>query len=257
MVRAGMLLGWGMGTGTPTDPEYTTEQKFYLTDFLNSACRRVYKARVGGRTYDWSWLRPTSLVTLASGESTIPLPADFGGLEGNLTVVSPTNAFVYPVRMGSAEAVDSLLASGLGSGRPGVAAVRWLKGTTHNTGQRAELVISPAADAEYTLKLTYYVLPDALTDAFPYALGGPNMAEVYLEGILAVAEQRLDNKKKGDRDEVHQTEFEEQLAAAIDQDRRFKPAVYGRNTDRSDDCFFDRGAHVGEYVTFEGVLYGV
>ncbi len=259
MARVGAYLGWGRGADFG-DEAWTDEEQFYLTDFVGSACRRVYQAAVGGKTYDWSWLRPTSTLTLSQGSNVILLPDDFGGMEGVLTLVPTTGVYLYPIKLSNDQQVlDRLSAVPTATGRPLMAAVRPRKGTGQDIGQRYELIFFPTADQDYQFRVSYYVLPDALTDDHPYALGGAGLAEVYLEGALAIAEQRLDNKPEDAPDAVHQKAFVKLLAAAIDQDRRNKPQTLGRNRDLSDerDLYDGMLRHSWQNpVSYDGVVYG-
>lgn len=253
-VRAAAYLGWGLGKDNG-DVAYDATKLFYLKDFIDSACRLVYQAAVGGKTYDWSWLKPVANSTFSSGTTSVRLPDDFGGLEGDLVVAPTANLVLWPVKIVSEEQVRQRLAeSPTRTGRPEVAAVQWQRGTSLTAGQRANLVFAPQADQDYPMRLTYYLIPDALTDQSPYAYGGAGMSETYLEGCLAVAEQRLDNTRG-----IHSENFDRLLAASIDQDRRNKAQTLGYNRDRSDEAgWYWGGRRCGDTqpVSFQGVVYG-
>ena len=104
-----------------------------------------------------------------------------------------------------------------------------LKGTYPQSSQRYQLRFWPISDASYNIKFAYYINPDFLTGALPFAYGGPEHAETLLESCLSVAEKLLD-----DRMDVHEKEFMKRLEVSKDMDRRKKPQVLGYNADRSD-----------------------
>jgi hypothetical protein len=87
----------------------------------------------------------------------------------------------------------------------------------------------PISDQTYTLTFAYYLNPDYLSGAFPFAYGGAQHAETLLESCLAIAEKILD-----DAATVHAAEFEKRLAVSMDLDRRTKPQNLGYNRDQSD-----------------------
>jgi hypothetical protein len=115
------------------------------------------------------------------------------------------------------------------TGPPMLAALSPLKGTTGIAGQRFILHMFPAADQNYTLQAQYYINPDYLSGAFPFAYGGAPHAETILESCLAIAEQRRDDAMT-----VHTAKFKERLLASISMDRRLKPQKLGLNRDESD-----------------------
>jgi hypothetical protein len=88
----------------------------------------------------------------------------------------------------------------------------------------------PFADEDYTVEFTYYLIPDALSGAAPYAYGGAAHAETILASCKAAAERDLDDITDGPQ----MRNFRERLAASVAHDRRFKPQHLGYNADRSD-----------------------
>ncbi len=188
---------------------------------------------------DWSFLHPTAIVDLPSQATAIQLPEDFGGIEGQITI-SPTQGTVWwPITIRNEGYLRNLYALYPNMvSRPMQAALTPLKGTTVNSSSRMELLIFPKADQDYRLQLQYYVLPDYLSGAFPYAYGGAAHAETLLESCLAIAEQKLDDAMG-----VHTQKFQERLVASIGMDRKNKAQNLGPNLARGDLTFRPYGPY--------------
>lgn len=251
----GDFLGWGRGASYG-DAAWSSQQQFAIDSICKSGIRRVLRPKpVEGSpsTYDWTWSKPTATLVLANGSQTVPLPDDFGEIEGTLTLLNKQGMQWFPVKIineGMIRQAFSLTPTR--TGRPLNAAVQRLKATTGSQGQRAQLFVFPTADSDYTLQFQYYVLPDYINGAFPYPMGGAGMAELYIESCLALAEQRYD-----DAESVHRAEYERQLAAAIGADRRNKPQTLLYNGDRSD-AMEGRGYpswHLQDRILYNGVQY--
>ncbi len=247
----GAFMGWGHDFEWETDADKTS----CVSADVKSGCRRFYfpKPLEGEReAYEWSFLRPLGTVALATGESVVDLPDEFGGIEGQVTVSSTGSNSFFPIQItgeGVLRAAFAELPSA--TGRPLKAALLFPKTNNANAGQRFQLQVFPAADADYTLTFQYYVLPEALTLVKPYMLGGAQHAETLLEAVLSVAEERRDDAKG-----VHYIAFMERLAASISQDRRMKPQNLGYNRDRSDGEEWNRRfGYYQSQVTFDGVQY--
>lgn len=253
--EVGLFLGYGRGTANG-DEAWDTLTEATIKSIVNSGYRQfIFPPAIDGNQspYDWSFLKPEKSLTLASGSRTLALPDDCGaGIEGNITVSSSDSSCYQDVcivnegviRMMFADAPDS-------TGYPQYAAIRPTKGTAQNHGQTFELYIYPEADADYTLTFTYYVIPDALTDNYPYCYGGAAHAETILESCLAIAEERLDDQHGG----VHGRKFRERLIASIGLDRRMKPQKLGYNGDRTEKRYRRERHGWIDAVTFGGVEY--
>ena len=78
---------------------------------------------------------------------------------------------------------------------------------------------------------------------------GAQHAEVVKESCLAVAEQNVFDARG-----VHTMKFEQLLTAAVDADKKFRPATLGYNGDRSD----ERDRLYGRFRATDGglVSYG-
>jgi hypothetical protein len=107
------------------------------------------------------------------------------------------------------------------TGAPKHAATRY-KASDGSGGQRQEILFYPTPDAAWTLSYEYEAYSGELTDAFPYPLGGMQLAELYIESCVAVAESRFD-------DEIgqHTKQYEALLVDQVMRDRKRGPRVFG------------------------------
>lgn len=247
--EVGLFLGYGRGSDHG-DTAWTSQQRAAIDSCVRSGLRQFYfppPLDQGGVSYDWSFLKPTTTLTLPSGQDWVDLPDDFGGIEGRLNLTSGTG--FYPVQIVGEGSIRQRHAERDGAtGRPEYAAVRPKKGTDKQKGQRFQLYFFPGADDDHEVSLTYYILADCLSGDRPYAYGGMMHAETILESCLAIAEQRLD-----DAASVHSMKFQERLAASISQDRKFKPQLLGYNGDHSDGWTRNRRFWTDPLITFDGV----
>jgi len=95
-------------------------------------------------------------------------------------------------------------------------------------GDLDEGLRAAAADAVYTVKFCYRVIPNKLSTSSPYPYGGAMHAETVLESCLAMAEKRM-----GDADAVHMGTFLNRLQTSIGLDGAGGTEFYGYNGDRS------------------------
>lgn len=244
--EVGSYLGFGRGT-VYGDVAWSTTQEQEIDFIVKEGIRQVNNPPlVQGEvnTYDWSFLKAVHTIKLESGRRSAPLPDDFGGIEGSVYVSDSSETYYEPIQVGGVQ--GKFLQSSDATGKPQNAAVNWRKGTGH-VGQRAELLIFPEADQEYTLTLQYYFLTDYISGASPYPYGGQLHASLYIASCLAVAEQRM-NDRRGAQYIV----FMERLVASISADRRSKPQVGGYNGDRSDEFYSDRLRRSQGLVTYVG-----
>ncbi len=230
--EVGLFLGFGRGTPFG-DPAWSDQQQAAIDSCVRSGLRQFYfPPPIEGdvSSYDWSFLKPVVSMGFAQGATTIPLPDDFGGLEGRITISSPRGVTWWPVEetgIGDIYLRENQYPNM--TGRPLVFCLEWLRPTTATQGQRGQLHLFPKADQAYTLQFAYYVAADYLNEAFPFHMGGMAHAETVLESCLAIAEQRLD-----DSSSVHSRKFQERLIASVNLDRRMKPQKLGYNRDNSD-----------------------
>lgn len=229
--KVGIFLGWGGGENLADTP-WTTMQKNRIKDAVDSGYRQFITPSPdqNGASHDWSFLRPVASIALANGSQTVQLPDDYGSLEGTITVTQSSTDSMWPVQVTGEGRIREMYAKlPSATGRPVWAAERPIRGTGHERSSRYELVVYPEANEAFTLEFSYYLLPEALTDANPYCYGGMQHAETILESCLAVAEERI-NDERG----LHSQKFVERLAASMAIDRRNKAQLLGYNGDRSD-----------------------
>ncbi len=244
----GHFLGYGRGT-TFQDAAWTVTQQNDIDRSIKGGLRKFYFC-----DFDWSFLKPTASLTLVSATSTVPLPDDFGSFEGQITLSATTGIQWWPLDLVSPGIVDLKAAMfPTTTGRPVMACLDPLKGTTPTAGQRFQLRFWPIADQSYPLRFRYYLLPDYLSGAFPYVYGGAEHAETVLSAARSVAEKIIDNAAT-----VEEFEFEKLLAVSKDIDRRKKPQTLGYCRDNSD--VRDRALtrpfwHGWAPVTINGVQY--
>ncbi len=252
------FMGHGYGP-LHGEREWTRQEEAAIESCIRSGQRQFYNPPpVPPETsaYNWSFMHPTAELAIAEDEYIIPLPADFGGLEGEIYIKATTASGYVPIlNVGEGMINQSRSALPDATGRPDVAAIVPLRGTTANSGQRYELWVWPKANADFTLQVQYYVNPGSISKLLPYHLGGSMHAETILESCLAIAESRTQ-----DNVGVHRSAFMERLKASIDADRRLKPRRLGYNRDMSDameaQASILRGEHhYGARVTYNNVQY--
>jgi hypothetical protein len=230
--EVGFFLGFGRGPNYG-DIAWTAQQQQAIDSCVKSGLRAFYYPPIAegqAEPYAWSFMRPTATMTLYVNTNTILLPDDFGGFEGRITILGVQNQTWWPldlVNEGIVRAKYSEFPEMIS--RPLLASLQPLKGTGAQQAQRFQLFIFPTADQTYTIQFQYYVNPDYLSGALPFAYGGPQHAETILESCLAIAESRLD-----DMDGVHAERFAARLPASIAMDKRSKEQHLGYNSDDSD-----------------------
>jgi hypothetical protein len=252
--RVGKFLGYGAGPNYG-DPPWSATQQFDIDGDVASGLRQFYwptLAMGDSGVYLWSFLKPTARLGVTAGQNTMPLPDDFGGVEGEVTVSSTVGIQWFPLKFDNEGLVYEQYAQfPTTTGRPQKVAQQHLKGTGPTQGQRSQLLIWPMPDQAYVLQFEYFILPNYLSVPFPYAYGGAEHAETILESCLAIAELRQD-----DAAGVHGQQFAQRLLASIGQDRKKKPQSFGINLDRSDyRQQYDRWRSLTNPVTFNGVAY--
>ena len=252
----GHYLGYGRGTAFG-EAAWTNQQNNNLTALLKSGLSQVYTPpplEPGGASYSWSFLRPFTAFTLASGVSETPLPDDFGGFEGSLYVLSPASATrQVPLRVYNPGMVVQMHAAYPDAvGFPKMACELSAPGTDATRSTRSVLKVWPKTDAEYTVMAEWKHLQDALTGLYPYPPGGAEHAELFKASVLAAAELQLD-----DQPGARMAFFMQRLAASISVDRKRKGNDLGYNADRSDHRLVPRMPGANRYwdnpaVTFNG-----
>jgi len=194
----------------------------------------------------WSFLRPVAELPTVVGQGDYDLPNDFGGLVTGELYYSAEDGIWHPIRDIGPGAVLHMRSKNPSNAAPVCGAVI---PQVHDGSapQGWTLALVPAADAVYTVKYQYQIVPDSIGS--PYNIGGTTHYETLLASCLAIAERRL---REDDATGRQQAYWQERLAASIAYDRKQAPRYLGYNADRS-------GAKVAlkrsNYVTFGGVLY--
>lgn len=226
--QVGYWAGWGRGA-LLGDNAWSTKQQQTIDDCLRSGLRRFYYCTP---PYDWSFLQPITEVTLPVNQTLLRLPDDFGGLNGVITINSVLTGtqltWVLQIT-GESTLRQAYQVTPSATGRPVMAALQAIKGTGPTESSRTNLYIYPIPDQEYLLQIPYFVNPDYLTGALPYAYGGAQHYETLKSAVLAAAEEIMD-----DAATTWNERFKERIAASINADRRNKPQLVGYNGDRSD-----------------------
>lgn len=250
----GHFLGWGRGEPNG-DRAWTTQEETDINDCVMGGLARFYfPAPLEGETtaHDWSFLKPVRELTLAADESTLALPADFGGIEGDITLSASDAQSFCPIKVvGVGQVYAQHSRFSLTTGQPQIVCVEPLRGTGQFKGQRFQLKVWPIADQAYTLQVQYYLLAGTLSNQHPYPYGGASHADTIKAACLSAAEEFLDDARG-----VRWTAFQERLASSIATDRKSKPQSLGRNRDRSDDmASYRRYWNFPNPITVGGVEY--
>lgn len=184
------------------------------------------------------------------------LPNDFGGFASELFF--DTDQGYRPVPIVSESIIRARRQISITSGVPQLAAVSPFNRDSSGAGGTAYqtffLLLWPNPDSTYVLHFNYWALQDALvTSTNEYVTGGQLYSECILSGCLAMAEMKLDGAPG-----VWFQDYQTQLVAAIEQDRRNGPANLGYCADQSgnDDRRRGRGWYRTNSVTYNGQIGG-
>jgi hypothetical protein len=242
----GLFLGYGRGENNGEE-KWDVYQQRDIDQCVKGGMRKFYYCG-----YQWSFLKPTSTVTLTSGEQYVDLPDDYGSSDGRIAV-STTSTGWSPMAFGGPGPIhQAYTRSATQTGSPMFVCEEPVKGTTQDAGQRYRLRIYPIADQDYTFRFTYSLNPNYLSGTKPYAYGGPQHAETLLAACKATAEIDLDDVSEGPQFK----EFMRLMEVSMRIDARNKPALLGYNGDRSDsrEWWGPHRRHLNT-VTFAGVEY--
>lgn len=241
----GDFLGYGRGEDAGM-PAWDSKMVLDLKEILQSGFNRVYNpAMILGTQYEWSFLKLTTTLTLASGITKQLLPKDFKSLDGEVYLESSTVA-TFAIKMMNDAWLTEIQARNSDSdmtGSPQYVAVQSERKV--GTGeQRKSLLVYPIPDESYTIRFRYTINPEhVLENEYPY--GASEHSELLKESCLAVAEQRFD-----DRMHVHTAAFKELLIAAVNADRQLKGGSLGsmNKPERNTWIYRDYGNVRAEYV---------
>ena len=232
--EVGYVMGWGRGKENGEEA-WTTQKVNDVKRATESALRMFYfQAHSGDEQYhNWSFLKPVTEVTLEDGERTVELPDDFGAFEGPITISTDDESSYMPITLTQDALIDQWYASSPATtGWPRYAAERAIKGTKLRESSRVELYVFPEADADYTLKIRYSILPNYLTTANPYPYGGAAHAETLKSAARAAAEVTLKGMPLGAGPEWQVWQMN--VAASVRYDRKMHtPRSLGLNLDYS------------------------
>lgn len=237
----GFFLGWGRGPENGEE-EWDDEKTATIKHLTKSGMRKFYHCG-----FQWSFLRPTVLLTLLEGENTVKLPEDFGSADGRL-YASTSSASYLPISFGHIGDVyqkENVFPDT--TGFPALACDEPLR--VKKRGQTHQIRLWPIADQDYTLKFTYNLNPAYLTGEYPYAYGGAQHAETLLAACRAAAEIELNNVQDGPQFR----EFSRLMQASMQMDGRNKPQHLGYNRDLSDKMGADWRGRQWETITFDGL----
>jgi hypothetical protein len=216
------------GGFSPTAADWTTNEANRFTTAVNDGVSWVYFPG----SYEWSWLKPVSAVTLASGATTSLLPDDFNWIHGRIITASASGEAQFPVPVVDDERVLARQAlSSTATGRPQMASVQAIRGTDSTHSGRCRLFVYPIADQAYTFQIKYSLLPDATTDQNTRVYGGAQHAQTFKAAVKAAYSSMWDSREVK---EETMAEFQRLLEMSIDQDRKRKPNIPGLNLDTSD-----------------------
>jgi hypothetical protein len=241
-----------LGYGYKAYASYAAGQQSELNRLVQSGVRRVYyptaldAERFAG--YEWSWLRPTKTLEIAASDGDYDLPDDFGRLIGEINY--PAAAYLPPIAIIAVNRLLAMRASSDLSGDPMYAATRY-KASDGTNGQRQEILFYPEPDTARTLSYEYEAYSGALSASNPYPLGGMQLAELYIESCLSVAESRIE-----DSPGTHTEQFKALLVDAITRDQKRGPRRFGQMGQPQDceDSSFRRGITGTTYpITYKGV----
>ncbi|GIW60065.1 MAG: hypothetical protein KatS3mg087_1131 [Patescibacteria group bacterium] len=207
----GRFVGWGRDF-----TKWTEDQKTDAQDIIKSALRRIYwptDTNLGVVDYQWSFLQATAVIGGVSGQDTYELPEDFGDVVGK---VHFKNQQAYPpIDVISASDMLRLKSRFVVNGIPKNAA--FLPNRTDGSyEQKWVMMVYPTPQADYEFWFRYNISPNyLLSEDRQYPIGGAQFSELFIEGVLAVAEEKL-----LDAPGLHSERFQLELASAIKRDSR-------------------------------------
>lgn len=213
----GHYLGYG------DDPSaFSDDQMSQVERCLDGGYRRACYP-VG---YSWSWMMATrNIVTTKSDIAEYAIPIEIGNVSGPLTV-STTSSSYGSIRLFHEGVIRQMRSANPSmSGRPcRVAVFNAQPAPGFESGKRA--LFYPTPDGTYTIEGRCQLKPLPIREETPTPLGGMEFSQMLLEACLAEAERQLD-----DMQGVHHMAFQEQLQAALEQDKRQRPEFQGQMLD--------------------------
>ncbi len=249
----GYFLDYGL-TGWSVAEEAEIER------IVQTGVRRVhYPVLPGAPPHEWSWLRPSTSLTLVVDQYNYTtgtnlateLPDAFGRLIGEFHYALESNlSRVMIVPLG---AVLEARASYDKSGNPEFAAFRYTS-SDGSAGQHSEVLFYPTPDVAKVLSYEYEAYAYALSDSAPYPLGGSQLSELFKESCLAVAESDILDEGNG----IHMKTYQAMLMDAIMRDKSRRGKQYGNMGDNTNGPIsqWQRGHTGSSYpITYKSVEY--
>lgn len=253
------LIGEAMGYGPhPGIWDQTQGQKVKLA--LETGLRKFYSPPVlPGEKYGWEWsfLAPTSQMTMVPGKYEYDLPADFCNLEQPFVYQPNTTVMYPPIRIVSERQVMAFLQRTVAASMSTICCIR-PKQLDQSAGTRYEVLFWPVPDQAYGLTYTYQIYPSMLGAEVALPFGGQASAQTIIEACLAAVEEI-----KGERG-LHSELFMEHMRTSVSHDRKVNtPQTLGRNHDRSDRGYGRYWGYTGSFhdmqdqlVDYEGYNIG-
>lgn len=245
----GIYAGFG-----PTWSSYSADDQAQVDLTIDAGLRSFYDPLpLPGEkeSHVWSFRTPVLSLPLVADQLDYDLPDDFAGLVDHRAYLSPDDQswteinVTNPIRMLNLRQRDTAAYSGA----PTLVAVQ-VKNTNGQTPTRWQLMVWPAPDSDYSVRMRYSSSPYQLSAGQPYPLGGQPHAETIREAVLAAAEREFDGELG-----IHNQQFAMRLLSSVSIDRRASgPAYLGYNADRSGESnlFRDRWNH--QPVTINGLI---
>ncbi len=204
--------------------------------------------------YEWSFLKPVAEVTLASGATTVPLPADLNWLQGRVIPASAAGEAQFAIQVVDDQKIlERQALSSTSTGRPMMAAVQALRGTDASHSGLSQLLVYPIADQAYTFQIKYSLLPDATTDQNSHVYGGAQHAQTFKAAVKAAYSAVYDGPELV---QMTMAEFQRTLLISIEQDRKRKPTLPGVSIDLSD-WEYGRQVRVFSPAAVNGTVAGI
>ena len=250
-------FGWGVDNG---QRKWNNEQVLNITKSVRTGQSNFYRAVSMNASlvgHSWSFLRPSTKLTLLDGTTEILLPGDCGQSIDGVAVCSASGGLVTTLRQTVGSEIRRLTAEVDGAtGMPQAFAVE-PHGEPGGTRQRFKLIFYPEADRDVTIRLTYPVVPSLMTEAQPFHWGGATHSETVLAACIAAAELFRDDVRPGQG--PRWVYYETLLETSINHDRRARPQYLGYNGDSSDARWYGGGdfeawsRYGGSVVTINGL----
>jgi hypothetical protein len=192
-------------------------RKYVITEVIsgNAAVRVAGDATREGSNDNFLVVGPSDLAandafTVLNTGADYEMPEDFGGLDGPITFAS--DSWSSTVEITTETNIRRARQRLSGDGRPQLAALRPQIHDGKFT-QRYDLLLWPTPDGKYTLEYRQIVVLPEIDEANPFPPGGAVYGELYLSACLALAQERIDDKRG-----LRWQEFQERLAAMIEVD---------------------------------------